>query len=242
MHIKKHIPNALTSLNLACGFIASIQVFEGALITAAWLIILAALFDFSDGTAARLLNARSEMGKQLDSLADLISFGVAPALILFQLLHTAFSDVQGNVFMQWIPYLAVLIPIFSALRLAHFNIDTRQVSSFIGLPTPANALLYVSIPLIAHYQPLNILGSFYSAPWFLTLLAPLSAWMLVSPLPLLGLKFTHLGWQGNQQRYLLLGIGLVLLLLFQFAAIPLIILVYVLLSLTGKSFSSTDKQ
>jgi len=151
--MKKHIPNILTILNLICGLISITQVLQYHLIWAALFIFIAAVFDYLDGTAARLLKAWSELGKQLDSLADLVSFGVAPGLIIFQLLSNRCSN-GCNILERWnvIPFLALLIPVCSALRLAKFNIDLRQEVNFIGLPTPANAIFFASIPMILQIQ------------------------------------------------------------------------------------------
>ena len=143
--MKKHIPNTITSLNLFSGSIAIVMAFEGAYIWVVFWVIIAAIFDFFDGMAARLLNAYSDIGKELDSLADVVSFGVAPAVAVFTLLRNDIIYHESLIFIQpYIPYLAFVIPIFSALRLAKFNIDERQTSSFIGLPTPANALFWIS--------------------------------------------------------------------------------------------------
>ena len=148
MNIKKHIPNAITSLNLVSGCIAIILTFNFDLKYAAYFILLAAVFDFFDGMAARWLHVKSAIGKELDSLADIVSFGVAPGLIVFQLCAVSNDIVLFAGEINLVPFIALLIPVFSALRLAKFNLDTRQTESFIGLPVPANALMIASLPLI----------------------------------------------------------------------------------------------
>ena len=149
MKLKYYIPNAITLMNLTSGFIAVIMVFEGQLVKASLFIFLAAIFDFLDGTAARVLDARSELGKQLDSLADIVSFGVAPGIIMFQLLSVG-CEGSCNILerMHITPYFSLLIPVCSAIRLGKFNLDLRQEENFIGLPTPANAIFFASIPLV----------------------------------------------------------------------------------------------
>lgn len=218
--IKQQIPNALTCTNLICGCLGIISVFQGSLEWAAYFIYIAALFDFADGFAARLLNVQGELGKQLDSLADVVSFGVLPGFILFRLMNEA----QGG---QW-AYLAMLVPAFSALRLAKFNIDPRQSDSFIGVPTPANALLISALPFASTHFP-ALLG----LPVLATVAVVMSL-LLVAELPLLALKFKGWNWQQYKFQYILLLAGLVLLFTFKFAAIPLIILIYIGLSIIKK--------
>ena len=147
MKILRHLPNAMTCGHLLCGCVGIVRVFEHDLITASYLIFLAALLDFGDGFVARLLKASSAMGKELDSLADMVTFGVLPAFMLFSLIGQEIDNQSV------LPYSAFSIAVFSALRLAKFNIDPRQTDSFIGLPTPANALVVASLPLILAFQP-----------------------------------------------------------------------------------------
>lgn len=218
--IKQQIPNALTCTNLICGCLGIISVFQGSLEWAAYFIYIAALFDFADGFAARLLNVQGELGKQLDSLADVVSFGVLPGFILFRLMNEA----QGG---EW-AYLAMLVPAFSALRLAKFNIDPRQSDSFIGVPTPANALFISALPFAGAHFP-ALLG----LPVLATVAVVMSL-LLVAELPLLALKFKGWNWQQYKFQYILLLAGLVLLFTFKFAAIPLIILIYIGLSIIKK--------
>jgi CDP-diacylglycerol--serine O-phosphatidyltransferase len=226
MKIKNHIPNAITSGNLLCGCLAVVSAFHGNLIWSAYFVGIAAVLDFFDGFAARLLKVGGEMGKQLDSLADMVTFGVVPSVVMFQLLN---SCTDGS----WIPYIAFSIAVFSALRLAKFNIDTRQTTSFIGVPTPANAILICSLPLTFNEEgKLLILNSY-----FLIGLTLLMSYLLVAELPLFALKFKNFGWPDNKIRYSFLIISLILLILFQFIAIPFIIFLYIILSIISNIYN-----
>jgi CDP-diacylglycerol--serine O-phosphatidyltransferase len=219
--MKKHIPNALTCCNLLCGFLGITCCFEWSLGWAAYFILFAVIFDFFDGLVARALKVSSPIGKELDSLADMVSFGVLPALILYKLVQNQGAVIEA--------YAAVFMAIFSALRLAKFNLDTRQVDSFIGVPTPANALLIGSLPLIANYHP-----EFSEAAKHLYLLYALMIvmpFLLVAELPLIALKFKSFDFANNKFKYILLICSVILLIAFKFAAIPLIFSLYVLLSI-----------
>ena len=242
MGIKKHIPNFITLLNLVSGCIAIIFIFDGNLPIASYLIFLAALFDFFDGMVARLLKVKSEIGKQLDSLADVISFGLVPGFIMMKLIQAAYEiDTSSSDMSRFLSYLALLIPAFSAIRLAKFNIDDRQTDRFIGLPTPANAILIASFPLILEQNStlagigLNLIQSLFINFWFLIALTLLLSYLLVAELPLMSLKFSKSDKKKNQLRYLLVGLSVIMLLLFYFAAIPLILIVYLLMSVFLKS-------
>lgn len=223
--MKKHIPNAVTCLNLLSGCIGIVYAFQGELKIASYAIIIAAVLDFLDGMVARLLKAYSDIGKELDSLADMVSFGVLPSVIIYQFFLLAPETIGTG---GWINYSAFFIAIFSALRLAKFNIDTRQSENFIGLPTPANAMLVASFPFIAEDGGLG--GNLLSNPLFLTLFSLGIGLILVSEIPLISLKFKSLGIQQNLLRYILVFSSLILLLILKFAAIPLIIVVYFLIS------------
>jgi CDP-diacylglycerol--serine O-phosphatidyltransferase len=231
--LKKHIPNAITSANLFMGCLAIIAALENNLETAAWLIVGSAIADFFDGFAARLLKVHSEIGKQLDSLADVVSFGVAPGMIFYMLSQEYLYF--GNDFPQFVPliltlsYLPFLIPIFSAVRLAKFNLDTRQTDSFIGVPTPANALFIISIPFVLHSGP-DWAETIFSSRYFIIAFPIISSWLLVAELPLFALKFKSFGWKGNEVRISFIAISVALLLVFKFFGISLSILLYVLLS------------
>jgi len=232
--LKKLIPNSLTALNLFFGCQSIISSLEGNLQQAAWFIGIAAILDFFDGFVARLLNAYSEIGKQLDSLADVVSFGVAPGMIFYVISqdHLLF----GNSFPMYVPllilfsYLPFLIPIFSAVRLAKFNIDTRQSDSFIGLPTPANALFICAIPFVLESGP-GWAALLFASKYFLLLFPIVSSYLLVAELPLFALKFKNFSFTDNSLRYLfLLGCG-VLIFFFHYFGVGLSIVLYVLLSL-----------
>ena len=225
MNIIKHIPNTLTSCNLICGCIGIVAVFNGNLLLAPYLIWLAAIFDFFDGFAARMLKVSSPIGGELDSLADNVTFGLLPASIVYAML-------QETGLPEWVPYLAFVIAVFSALRLAKFNVDTRQAEHFIGLPTPANALFFSSFPLILDYSSLPL--SFIAAPWFLLTTAFVFSFLLVAELPLFALKFKSFRWQDNKFKYIFLIVSVLLIILFRFVAIPLIILLYILVSLFNR--------
>lgn len=239
MNFRRSIPNFLTLCNLAAGVVSITLVIRGDLVWASAFIFIAALFDFLDGTAARLLDARSEMGKQLDSLADIVSFGIAPAIIIFMLL-SAGCEGSCNVLERWgiTPYFALLIPLMSALRLAKFNIDLRQEENFIGMPTPANAVFFASVPLVIllghRFYPmvrLDFMQEFFTNTRALALLTVLMSYLLVSDFRMFSLKFKTHSWKGNEPRYLFLALTVVFLVSFSVAGIPLSILCYFLLSL-----------
>ena len=225
MTIRRHIPNALTCCNLLCGCVGIVFVFEGQLLLAPFLIWLAAIFDFLDGFAARMLKVSSPIGGELDSLADNVTFGLLPAIIVFDLL-------RQSVLPEWVPYLAFVIAIFSALRLAKFNVDTRQTDRFIGLPTPANALFISALPLILAYS--NLPFDFLGAPWFLLACSFILSFLLVAELPLLALKFKNFSWAENKLKYIFLAISVVLVIFLKFVAIPLVIVLYILVSLFNR--------
>ncbi len=229
--MKKHIPNFITCLNLFTGCVAVYIAFQGNLVFAAYLVGIAAVFDFLDGLIARLMHAYSEIGKQLDSLADMVSFGVLPGVIMFQLMRkSAMADPSTSLYeAELFPFLAFIIIIFSALRLAKFNIDTRQTTLFIGLPTPANTLFVASLPLILASDQFN-LGQYFMNQYVLLGLTLLLSFLLVAEIPLFALKFKNLAWKDNATRFIFLLIAIPLLFLFKFAAVPVIIVLYVLLS------------
>ncbi|UYZ61718.1 CDP-alcohol phosphatidyltransferase family protein [Hymenobacter weizhouensis] len=223
--MKNHLPNAVTCLNLFAGCLALSSIFAGRLELASYFVALAALFDFFDGLLARALHASSPIGKDLDSLADMVSFGVVPGAFLFDLLMQAGSGLPS-----WVPYGGFIVTVFSALRLAKFNNDTRQTTSFIGLPTPACTILVASLPLILTYDTFGVQRLILN-PWVLLGLTVLLSGLLVAELPLFALKFKNLRWQDNQVRFVFLLLSVGLLLVLQAAAVPLIILLYVLLSM-----------
>lgn len=247
MSLKKHIPNSITLINLLCGTIATVFAVQGNLVMAAIFVGLGIFFDFFDGLAARMLNVKSELGLQLDSLADMVTSGLVPGIVMFQLFSRALPATPetttdweaGSDLLEWnFPVLALLgflVTLASGYRLAKFNIDERQTDSFIGLPTPANALLILSLPLILIFQPQAELLNIILNPWFLAGLTLFSCFMLNAEVPLFALKFSNWSFADNKIRYFFIAYCLVLLILLQFAAIPAIIVSYVLLSLfTGK--------
>ncbi|AFM04429.1 phosphatidylserine synthase [Bernardetia litoralis DSM 6794] len=244
IRMKKHIPNFLTCCNLFFGCIGIIFSFNKNLEFAAYCIGIAAIFDFLDGFVARMLKVSSPIGKELDSLADCVTFGVLPAFIMYQLMISASLEkvtqnlVEGQIptaMDSYLPYIALLIAVFSALRLAKFNVDTRQSDSFIGVPTPANAILIGSIPLIL------LQNSTYSSvilnPILLVILTIVMSLLLVAELPLFALKFKSFAFKGNEIRYIFILSSILLLAFLQFLGVPLIILLYVLLSVVSNMVS-----
>ncbi len=224
MSVYKHLPNFLTLCNLLCGCAGLFLVARHDLLTAAYLIWLATLFDFADGLAARALRVYSELGKQLDSLADMISFGVLPAFIMLSLIRQ-FAPENLN----YLAFTAFLIAVFSALRLAIFNIDTRQSHSFIGLPTPANALLISSFPIIISSDT-GFLAAGLSQYYVLIALSVALSLLLVAPVELMALKFKSMRWKNNWLRYIFAAVSLILLALLQATAIPVIFVLYFIVS------------
>ena len=225
--ITRHIPNMVTCCNLFSGCIAAVMAFQSNYEAAILFIILGAVFDFFDGMLARLLNVSGPLGKELDSLADDITFGFAPSAIVFSL----FKEVQYPEFMsgitEYFPYTAFIIAAFSALRLGKFNIDPRQSSSFIGLPTPANALFWGSLVVGAH----SFLVSDSFNAIYLFILVILMSYLLVAELPMFSLKFKNLSWKDNKVSYIFLLICIPLLAVFRISGFAAIILWYILWSL-----------
>lgn len=222
MSITKHLPNVLTSFNLVCGCLGIVCVLEGNPIPAAYFVWAACVFDFFDGFVARLLKVSSPIGKELDSLADVVSFGVFPSVMMYVWLGslTAFP---------LLPYMAFSIAVFSALRLAKFNIDVRQTNSFIGLPTPANALFLTALPFL----PPTLL-SIVEKPFVLGSILVLFSFLLVAEVELIALKFKDFSWKNNSYRYVFLLLAILCLLLFQQSSISLVILLYILISFVQK--------
>lgn len=240
--MKKHVPNFITSLNLASGFIAIIFAVNGELTTASWLIFAAMIFDFLDGFSARMLKSYSDIGKELDSLADVVSFGVAPAVIIYHLLKTTLALYAPSIVSSdsiratLILLIPVVMPVCAALRLAIFNIDESQSTSFKGLPTPANALAVISVVIAGHYSDAYILTSFTGSPLALIILTILLSGLMVSRIPLMSLKMHDLRIKGNEGRYLLIIIVVALLALFGIIAAPLIIPLYIIVSIISLLF------
>ena len=225
--MSKHIPNILTISNLICGCIALYFTFQSELVFTAYLIGLAAIFDFMDGAAARLLNVSNPIGKELDSLADMVSFGLVPGSVVFHLLE------EGT--LSQYSFMAILIPIFSAYRLAKFNVDENQNENFIGLPTPANCLVFVSIPLITTFNAESTIAYLVEIPEILLIITVLMSLALVSRINMFSLKFKNFKLQDNKFRFFLITMSIVLLTWLEFSAIPIIILLYILMSVVKRT-------
>lgn len=236
--IKRQIPNLITSLNAISGTLAVFMVMYDRVELAVVLILLAMVFDFFDGMVARLLHVKSEMGKELDSLADMVSFGVAPALLAhFLIKMTLFGGVPGNIndlgiCQQILLFVPVLIPAFSAYRLAKFNLDLRQSVSFIGMPTPANALFWVCLVLGFYYTP-DLYIYLFDSVWTLVLCTIILSVLLVSELPMFSLKISGFGWKENQVRYSYFLSLIVLAAFFGKAMMIFAIPLYILFSVIG---------
>lgn len=214
---------------MACGLMAIYAIFTNDFKMVAWLVGFALIFDFLDGFVARLLKVHSEMGKQLDSLADMVTFGVVPGFMVFKLFKLSMQ--AGEPIPEFLPFIAFLIPLFSALRLAKFNIDTRQSDHFIGLPTPANTILIISLAMWAIYGEAENTTGLLLHPFFLGSLTVVTSLLLVAEIPLLSLKFKNLNVKENKGRFTLLLMIIVLLVIFRIRALVFIIPLYLILSL-----------
>ena len=239
MMIRKHIPNFITCLNLVSGTLAVIFAINGELSIAVIFIFAAAIFDFLDGMAARMLKAYSPMGKELDSLADLISFGLAPGMLIMVMQkfslsgHYILTENFTSISLWELACLSasLLIPVTSALRLAKFNIDTRQTHSFIGLPTPANAIFISALALIHKYGKYEMIDNLLLQPLVLLIITIIMSLLLVSKLPLFSLKFQNFSWKENNIRYIFLAISALLILALNIYGIAAAILIFILTSL-----------
>ena len=243
--LKKHIPNLLTLLNLLSGTIAVYFAVKEELVIAAGFVFLGIFFDFFDGFAARLFKIQGELGKQLDSLADVVTSGVVPGIVLFQLISRSVENETWENAVKsvlklgnehyftstfFISLIGLLFTLGAAYRLAKFNIDERQTSSFIGLPTPAAALVVMSLPLILNYSNNEFATAIIQNVWFLIGLAILLCYLMNAEIPLFSLKFKDYSWKKNKIKFLFIILTAALSALFQFIAIPMVILLYVLLS------------
>jgi CDP-diacylglycerol--serine O-phosphatidyltransferase len=217
--IKKHIPNALTCANLLSGCVGIVYAFQNRLDIAAYAVLISGIFDFFDGNMARILNVKSPIGKELDSLADMVSFGFLPGVVMFKLLEQSHSTFE------YLPFFGFLITIFSCLRLAKFNIDTRQTEDFIGLNTPMNTLFIVSLPFIQREYPVLIGSSL-----LLVCLTILMSWLLISEIRIYSLKFGTMSWADNKIKFVFLIVSAVLIAFLKFAAIPFVLILYILSS------------
>ncbi len=235
MALKNHIPNSITLLNLTSGIVSVYFGVKGTpadLVFAGIFIFVGAFFDFFDGFSARLLHAKSGIGLQLDSLSDMLTFGVAPGFILYQMILISHGNPAAKG-VDFLPFLAILVPWMSALRLAKFNIDETQVSSFKGLPTPALAILVASLPIIRQqlYASQDFWYMVITNTYFLLTVTIFGSLLLVSSFPMFSLKFRSFNWQENMMKYIFLAVSVVLLLWLQVMAIPFIILFYLFQSL-----------
>lgn len=215
--MKKYIPNSITSLNLFSGCIGVLMALKGDFQAAFYCVLASGIFDFFDGMSARALHVKSLIGKELDSLADVISFGFLPGTVMYMLL----KDASGH---AYLPYLGFVMTVFSALRLAKFNIDTRQTTDFIGVNTPMNTFVIISLPFIAEQYP-QIKQEF-----ILLGIVALSSFLLVSEIKLFSMKLSSLTWAPNKFKYLFLLLSLGLIIALQFLALPIVLLLYMLFS------------
>jgi CDP-diacylglycerol--serine O-phosphatidyltransferase len=281
--IKKQIPNIVTSLNLLCGFLGILTIAYGYNSLSGlpnndipiYLMFAAAFFDFVDGFVARLLKVDSPLGKQLDSLADVVTFGVLPGLLMFVAIGESLACYQNNYFFTFfdiitnggavsdvyigrdgfvgsskvdsdflksIPYLlpALLVPILSAFRLAKFNIDTRQSHSFIGLPTPANGLFLATVYYVIQHNSYGVANCFH--PALLAGLVFVFAVLLVAPIPLFAMKFKAFTWKGNEVRFIFLAMAITLLAIFQLAAFPIVIILYIITSIINNILTRNNNE
>ena len=223
--MKKHIPNTITCCNLISGCIATYWAFQGDYRLALLFIVIGAVFDFFDGMTARLLHVSSPIGKELDSLADDITFGFAPSAIVFSFLSPLTTQLS-----PYIPYLAFVMAAFSALRLAKFNLDERQTLGFIGLPTPANALFWGSLIVGAG----QYIASLPYTAYIILIGTFVSCFLLISEIPMFALKFKSWGWKGNEVKYIFLLTCIPLLFFFRISGLSVIIAWYVVLSILTK--------
>lgn len=247
MSFKRHIPNIVTLLNLFSGCIALVFAVYGNFVAAAFFVFLGIFFDFFDGLLARKLDVQSPLGIQLDSLADLVTSGVVPGVIMFKLISDSLGTSNFNYAVDWsscvfstivemplLPLIGLLIALASAYRLAKFNLDEDQQTYFKGLPVPANTLVIMALPLILEYQNSDVMNSIILNTWFLVGVTLVSSYLLNSNIKLFALKFKNWGFKENAVRYIFLILSVVLLVVLQFAAIPLIIAMYIILSILDR--------
>jgi len=237
MTIKKHLPNILTLGNLLCGTIAVIFAVQGDFLSAALFVVLGIVFDFLDGFVARLLNVSGELGKQLDSLADMVTSGVVPGIVMLQLLNN--KPVTELDFSNYVPYIGLLLTLAACYRLAIFNLDTRQTNSFIGLPTPAMSLFVIALPLIPMYSDNQFFIELVQNNYFLIAITLLLSYLMNAEIPLFSLKFKSFGLKKNKLKYFFLLASMALMLSLEVIAIPLVIVLYVLLSV-GSNLSKKN--
>jgi CDP-diacylglycerol---serine O-phosphatidyltransferase len=233
MNIKKQVPNIITLLNLFCGCIAVVFVAELNYEMAFFFVCLGIFLDFFDGFFARLFKVSSPLGLQLDSLADMVTSGVVPGYVMYSMLKLSQNPASTDII---IPYLGFIIALGSCYRLANFNIDTRQTDSFIGLPTPANALFILSLPLVLKHSDSLVVFDILSNQWILLVITLFSAYILNAEIPLFSLKIKDFTFKKNALQIVFLTLSVLLLVFFKYMGIPLIIITYVLLSVINNKF------
>lgn len=245
MSVKKQIPNLITLLNLTSGLIALVYAFDTNLQMAFIWVCVGIFLDFWDGFFARVLKAQSELGLQLDSLADMVTSGVVPGVVMYKLLENIgelrdeYNLSSDNFYLGVLPFIGFIITLASCYRLAKFNVDTRQTDSFIGLPTPANALFILSLPMILnHSDGTGFVFDMLSNPYILLGISLLSAYLLNAEIPLFSLKVKYFNWDTNKIQIIFLVLSMLLLFFFQYLGIPLIILLYVLLSVVNNTMDA----
>jgi CDP-diacylglycerol---serine O-phosphatidyltransferase len=236
--MRKHLPNFLTCMNLLSGCMAIVMVFQGQPYYSALLVAASLVFDFLDGFAARMLKSTSPLGQQLDSLADMVTFGLLPGVVMHRLFlqSVPFSLEQDPYQVNFLSFFPFIITVFSALRLAVFNLDERQAVSFRGLPTPACTIFVVSLALIPGHDRFHLTPVILNS-YFIAGVCMILSYLLVSGLPLFALKFRNFSWKQNQVQYIFLVLSLVLILAFGYTGLPLIILLYIILSLINHLLS-----
>lgn len=233
MNIKKHIPNLITLINLFCGCVAIVYVSQGDFLMAFYMVCLGIFFDFFDGFFARLFKVSSPLGLQLDSLADMVTSGVTPGYVMYSMFANSGHELGTN---PAIPFLGFIITLGSCYRLANFNIDTRQTDSFIGLPTPANALFILSLPLVISFSDSLMILEILTNQWVLLVITLCSAYILNAEIPLFSLKIKKFSFKENALQIVFLTISVLMVILLHYIAIPLIIAFYVLLSIINNLF------
>lgn len=249
--MKKHIPNFITSLNLLCGCIALFFAFSNELITASVFVFLGIFFDFFDGFFARLLHVQSKVGMELDSLADVVTSGVVPGVVMMQLLSESLFGVPYSIdifksadwqsgIVVFLPFIGLFIAVAAAYRLAKFNVDTRQTDQFIGMPTPAVSIWTLSIPLILVYQNSAFLENLFLNTYFLIGFTLVVSVLMNMELPLFALKFKNWSWSDNKIRYSFLLLSVLGMVLLKFIAIPLILILYIVLSVISRKTKRTS--
>ena len=233
----KHLPNLLTLANLFCGTVAVIFAVQENYINTGLFVILGIIFDFFDGFAARLLKVSGELGKQLDSLADMVTSGVVPGIIMVNLLGNSFTNTSNSFLQEYtlsISLIGLLLTLGSCLRLAKFNLDERQSNSFIGLPTPAMSLFVISLPLIQQYTDIEIIKDLVESSYFLIVTTLVLTYLMNAEILLFSLKFKTFGFKENFIKYLFLLMSIVIIILIPLLSIPIIIILYVVISILKK--------